>query len=267
MKSVTSVLDVETDCVDNAIGAGNGGRHGAFVMSVGGNLFDAIVLGPSIVPRDHAHPGAGRAQIAHHATANKAGPAKHSYAAHSQIRRIILCDAVDRPVKCGTYCFNDLCWRAASIDMMRNHVDQNLCRGSDRMPLLLSLIDQRFRISVQALRLFDDRSCPMEKIDQRLGRWQGFLDLPELCVVKAGGVPDELNEPVLQHCLTPLVRSRSLLARDDFSSNRHPSLAFCLSRSFRKTGVHFSGSCSRLGLINGRLLPHPTLARWRRGSR
>src|SRR5262245_244298 len=53
MKSITSVLDVETDCVDNAIGAGNGGRHGAFVMCVGGGLFDAIVLGPGIVPRDH----------------------------------------------------------------------------------------------------------------------------------------------------------------------------------------------------------------------
>jgi hypothetical protein len=71
----------------------------------------------------------------------------------------------------------------------------------------------------------------MEKIDQRLGRRQRFLNLSELCVVKAGGVADELNKPVFQHCLTPLVRSRSLLGR---------------------------------GLINEQLLPHPTLARWRR---
>ena len=37
----------------------------------------------------------------------------------------------------------------------------------------------------------------------------------------------------------------ALPERDDFSSNRHPALSFCLSMIlFRKTGVHFSGSCS-----------------------
>jgi hypothetical protein len=50
--------------------------------------------------------------------------------------------------------------------------------------------------------------CSIEKIEQRLGRWQGFLDLLELCVAKAGSVADELDEPVFQHCLTSLVASR-----------------------------------------------------------
>src|SRR6267154_6133671 len=95
VKRITSVLNVETDRVDNAVGAGNGGRHGAFVMDVGGDLFDAIVLDPPTMPRDHAHPGARLAQLAHDATANKAGPAKHGCAAHSLIRQMILCDALD----------------------------------------------------------------------------------------------------------------------------------------------------------------------------
>jgi hypothetical protein len=56
--------------------------------------------------------------------------------------------------------------------MMRNHIDQNLRRGAYRLPLLLCLLDYRFGFSVQALRLFDDRSCSIEKIDQRFGRWQ-----------------------------------------------------------------------------------------------
>jgi len=71
-----------------------------------------------------------------------------------------------------------------------------------RLPLPLRFIDQRFGFSVQILRLFDDRSCSIEKIDQRLGRWQGFLNLLKLCVAKAGNVADELNEPVFQHFQT-----------------------------------------------------------------
>jgi len=54
---------------------------------------------------------------------------------------------------------------------------------------------------------FNDRPCSIEKIDQRLGRWQGFLNLFKLCVAKAGNVTDELNEPVFQHFLTSLVPS------------------------------------------------------------
>src|SRR4051794_11302361 len=57
------------------------------------------------------------------------------------------------------------------VDMMRDHIDQNLRCGPDRLPLLLSLIDERLSFSVQALRLFDNRLGPIEKIDQRLGRW------------------------------------------------------------------------------------------------
>src|SRR5258706_9880840 len=92
--------------------------------------------------------------------------------------------------------------------MMRNHIDQNLRRGADGLPLLLRLIDKRFGFSVQALRLFDDRSCSIKKIDQRPSRWQGFLNLFKLCFAKTGNVTDELNEPVLQHCLTSMVPSR-----------------------------------------------------------
>jgi hypothetical protein len=95
--------------------------------------------------------------------------------------------------------------------MMRNHIDQNLRCRADSLPLLLRLIDQRFGFSVQVLRLFDDRSCSIKKIDQPLGRWQGFLNLFKLCVAKAGNVADELNEPVFQHFLTSRVPSRSLL--------------------------------------------------------
>ena len=94
--------------------------------------------------------------------------------------------------------------------MMRNHIDQNLRCRADRLPLLLRLIDQRFGFSVQVLRLFDDWSCSIEKIDQRLGRWQGFLNLFKLCVAKTGNVADELNEPVFQHFLTSLIPSRLL---------------------------------------------------------
>jgi enterobacteria phage integrase len=43
-----------------------------------------------MMPRENAYPGAGRAQMAHDATANKAAPAKRGYAAHSPIREIIL---------------------------------------------------------------------------------------------------------------------------------------------------------------------------------
>lgn len=94
--------------------------------------------------------------------------------------------------------------------MMRNHIDQNLRCRADRLPLPLRLIDQRFGFSVQVLRLFDDWSCSIEKIDQRLGRWQGFLNLFKLCVAKTGNVADELNEPVFQHFLTSLMPSRLL---------------------------------------------------------
>src|SRR5262249_46168981 len=62
MKSITSVLDVEADCIDNAVDTGNGGLHSAFVVCVGGDLLDAIVLGLPTMPRDDAHPGARRAQ-------------------------------------------------------------------------------------------------------------------------------------------------------------------------------------------------------------
>ena len=46
-------------------------------------------------------------------------------------------------------------------DMTRDHIDQNLRCGADRLALLLSLIDERLSFSVQALRLFDNRLSPI----------------------------------------------------------------------------------------------------------
>src|SRR5262249_8095119 len=95
--------------------------------------------------------------------------------------------------------------------MMRNDIDQNLRCRADSLPLLFCFIDQRFGFSIQFFRLFDDRSCSIEKVDQPLGCWQGFLDLLKLCVAKAGYMADELNEPVLQHFLTsPTHKTNSL---------------------------------------------------------
>src|SRR4029453_17398876 len=89
--------------------------------------------------------------------------------------------------------------------MMRNHFDQDLRCWPDRLPLLLRLIDQRRGLSVQALRLLDERLSSIEKIVQRLGRGQGFLKLFEVCGAEAGNGADEVNEPMFQHCLTSLV--------------------------------------------------------------
>jgi hypothetical protein len=73
MECVASVLDVQANGVDHAIGARNGGLYGALVVCVGGDLFDLVALPPRM-PRGDAHRGAGLAQIAHDATANKATP-------------------------------------------------------------------------------------------------------------------------------------------------------------------------------------------------
>ena len=88
--------------------------------------------------------------------------------------------------------------------MVRDHINQNLRCGADSLPLFHGLIDQWLGFDVQALRLFDDRLCLIEKIDQRLGPWQCFLNLPKLRFAETGNVPDEVNEPVLQHSLTSL---------------------------------------------------------------
>jgi hypothetical protein len=44
MKCITSVLNVETDRVDNTVGAGNGCLDGTFVMCVRGDRFDTLVF-------------------------------------------------------------------------------------------------------------------------------------------------------------------------------------------------------------------------------
>jgi hypothetical protein len=66
-----------------------------FVICVSGDVFNAIVLGASLMPRDYAHLGADLVQMAHDATTYKTGPAKHCCAAHFSIRQMILCDALD----------------------------------------------------------------------------------------------------------------------------------------------------------------------------
>ena len=95
MECIASVLDVQANGVDHAIGARNGGLYGALVVCVGGDLFDVVALSPPGMPRGDAHRGAGLAQIAHDATANKASSPKHGYAAHSLIDPMILGDALD----------------------------------------------------------------------------------------------------------------------------------------------------------------------------
>src|SRR5215475_7625204 len=79
-KRITSVLNVETDRVDSALGTGKCGLHAAFVMYIGRDLLDAIVLGAPLMPRDYPHLGAKLVQTAHDATTYKAGPAKHGCA-------------------------------------------------------------------------------------------------------------------------------------------------------------------------------------------
>src|SRR6516225_5265935 len=171
--------------------------------------------------------------------------------------------------------------------MMRDHIDQNLRCGADRLPLLLSFIDQRLSFSVQTLRLSDNRLRPIEKINQRLGRWQRFLNLPELCITETGNVTNEVNEPVVQHSSTLLVATNSRRAtrpgegswwlslcrpqerRADYPifrrtkpSRRLPmgaSLICCLQRS----RLHRSGSAvasPRSGLRGPRLLADGTRA-------
>src|SRR5712672_2135301 len=83
--------------------------------------------------------------------------------------------------------------------MMPDNIDQNLRRGADSLPLFHCFIDQRLSFCVQLVRLFDDRLCPIEKIDQRLARRQRFLNLSKLCIAETGNVTNEVNEPVLQH--------------------------------------------------------------------
>src|SRR5215831_5647041 len=68
MKSVTSVLNIETDRVDNTVGTGNDCLHGTLVMRVRGDLLDSSVLAWPAMPRDCAHSGAGIAQMAHDTT-------------------------------------------------------------------------------------------------------------------------------------------------------------------------------------------------------
>jgi hypothetical protein len=85
----------EADGVDNAVGTHDGGRYGALVVCIGGDLFEAVALGPDRMSRGDAHRGAGPAQMARDATANKTSPTEHRYAAYFSIHPLILRDALD----------------------------------------------------------------------------------------------------------------------------------------------------------------------------
>src|SRR5215469_8634504 len=142
--------------------------------------------------------------------------------------------------------------------MMRDHVDQNLRCGADRLPLLLGLIDERLGFSIQALRLFDHRLCPIEKIDQRLGRRQRCLDLPELCIAETGNVADQINEPVLQHGST-------LYPHTDRNSMRRGASLCAKSRHWSRQPAHdlrhlFDGAFGRppVGSVRARVALRPT---------
>src|SRR5215470_6511765 len=93
VKRVTSVLNVETDRVDSAVGTGKCGLHAAVVMCVGGDLFDAIVLGEPLMPRDYAHLGADLAQMAHDA-------ATYKNRSRQTLLRSSFLDPSNDPVRC-----------------------------------------------------------------------------------------------------------------------------------------------------------------------
>jgi hypothetical protein len=89
--------------------------------------------------------------------------------------------------------------------MVRDHINQDLRCRADSLPLFRGSIDQWLGFNVQAVRLFDDRLCLLQEIDQRPGPWQRFLNLLKLWFAETGRVPDEFNKPVFQHSLTLLV--------------------------------------------------------------
>ena len=114
-------------------------------------------------------------------------------------------DALDGRIEPRAHCRSSLRRRTAFVDMVRDHIDQYLRCRADSLPLFHGLIDQRLGFNVQVMRLFDDRLCLIEKIDQRPRPWQSFLNLLKLCFAETGRLPDEFNKPVFQHTLTLLV--------------------------------------------------------------
>ena len=82
--------------------------------------------------------------------------------------------------------------------MVRDHINQDLRCGADCLPLFHRLIDQWLGFNVKAVRLFNDRLCLIEKIDQFLRSWQCFLNLPKLCFAKTRCARDKINKQVLQ---------------------------------------------------------------------
>jgi tRNA/tmRNA/rRNA uracil-C5-methylase (TrmA/RlmC/RlmD family) len=50
MKRVASVLNIEADCVDNAVGTHNGKLHRALIAGIGGDQFDTVAIDPPRMP-------------------------------------------------------------------------------------------------------------------------------------------------------------------------------------------------------------------------
>ncbi len=93
--------------------------------------------------------------------------------------------------------------RARLIGVLRlAFLHQDLRCGTDCLPLFPGLIDERFRFDVELLRLFDDRMCLMEQINQCPGCRQRLLNLLKLRFAKTGNVTNDIKEQVFQHSVT-----------------------------------------------------------------
>ena len=61
---------------------------------------------------------------------------------------------------------------------------------------------------MECLRLFEERLCLNEKIDQRPGRRQGLLNLFQLRIAETGNVTNDFIEQVFQHSATVLLATQ-----------------------------------------------------------
>ncbi len=145
--------------------------------------------------------------------------------------------------------------------MVRDHINHYLRCGADSLPFFHGLIDQWLGFNVQAVRLFDDRLCLIEKIDQRPRPWQRFLNLLKLCFAETGRVPDEFNKSVFKHSLTLLVAAAIMHWLTTITPKRRHMLGFLrlsASRCHDQFRAWIQSSCGRNRLINiGRPIMSP----------
>jgi len=166
------VLNVETDRVDNTVGTGNGCLHGAFVIASA-----AICSIPS------SRHGLGCRETIRtlvpdsrkwRTTRRPTKPVrKNSAAAHSGSVNDPPATLLIDPSNAARTVSAASAGEPTPVDMMRNHIGK-ICAARPTVCHSSSLDRSAVRLQCQVLRLFDDRSCSIEKIDQALGRWQGF---------------------------------------------------------------------------------------------